>query len=120
MKNNKNNTNHKNNNKFKNRISLRLAPISLMFPDARISPPVTTGAWENDLALGDVIKALTLDKRYATYIRQMLLALTTDVDVIRWRQEILTEFLNNPSLPDAIEALLPSFSSLRQGNSHRC
>ncbi len=117
MKNNKNNVNHKNNSKLKNRISLRLAPISLMFPDVKISPPVTTGAWENDLALSDVIKALTLDKRYASYIRQALISLTTDADMIRWRQEILTDFLNNPSLPEVVETLLPSFSSLQQGNS---
>jgi DNA mismatch repair protein MutS len=117
MKNNKNNANHKNNTKLKNRISLRLAPISLMFPDGRSQPSVTPGAWETDLALSDVIKALTLDKRYASYVRQMLLALTTDADMIRWRQETLTDFLNNPKLPDAVEALLPSFSSLQQGNS---
>jgi hypothetical protein len=117
MKNTKNNSNHKNTTKLKNRIPLQLAPISLMFPDARSLPVAISGAWENDLALGDVIKNLTLDKRYASYIRQILLALTTDDDVIRWRQATLMDFLNNPGLPDAVEALLPNFSSLQQGNS---
>ncbi len=113
----KNNKNNKKNAKLRSRVSLRLAPISLMYPGERSSVNATTGAWENDLSLGEVIKALTLDKRYASFVRQTLLTLTTITDVIQWRQSILADFLNNPSLTDAVEALLPSFSGLEPGNS---
>ncbi len=107
----------KNNGKVKHRAALSLPPISLMFPDARqqTPPPASTG-WENDLGLNEIARALTLDKRYAPFVQKTLLALTTDPDVIAWRQAVLADFLKNPGLVDKLTPMLSRLASLAQGN----
>ncbi|HVU11781.1 MAG TPA: hypothetical protein VHD90_10900 [Phototrophicaceae bacterium] len=106
----------KNNSKLKDRAPLNLPPISLMFPGAKQAANANFSAWEEDLGLSDLLKALTLDKRYTAFVRQALVALTSEAEVIIWRQATLADFLNNPAMIEAIAALLPQLASLQQGN----
>jgi DNA mismatch repair protein MutS len=102
---------------LRTRTPLAAPPISLMYPGTKPTISVEANQWERDLGLGEVLSALTLDKRYATFVRETLLTLTTDTSVIAWRQAVLADFLNNPDLSERIETILPQLASLRQGNS---
>ncbi len=106
----------KKNSKLKDRAPLNLPPMSLMFPGAKQTAGASFAAWEEDLGLSDLLKALTLDRRYTSFVRQSLVTLTTDADVIAWRQATLADFLNNPAMIEAIATLLPPLASLQQGN----
>ncbi len=101
---------------LKDRAPINLTPISLMFPSAKPASIAHTGLWETDLGLSDILKTLTLDKRYSSFVRQTLTALNTDSDVIGWRQASLADFVNSPTLIDGVTALLPQLASLQQGN----
>src|SRR4051812_36190160 len=92
----------KTNGKVKDRAPLNLPSISLMYPHKKPELKTTSGEWENDLSLNEVVKALTPDKRYSAFIRQSLTAMNTDPDVIAWRQAVLADFLNNPDLDEKI------------------
>ncbi len=98
--------------------SLSLRPISLLnpTPDATQAPP-TDASWEADLGLSDLINALSPDRRHRRFIRAILLALPTDPTVIRWRQDILADFVENPALVDTLEALLPHIAGLTEDNA---
>lgn len=106
----------KNSAKAKNRAILSLPPISLMYPDKKPAPSTVTVGWEEDLGLNEVVRALALDKRYAPFVRQALVALTTDAETISWRQATLLDFLKHPMLVEQIQAILPRLASLMQGN----
>jgi DNA mismatch repair protein MutS len=96
------------------RLRLDLALPSLMWPN---SPPENTSpsaAWEADLGLNELSSALTLHPRYASYVRQILIALVTDPAVIHWRQRVLSDFVHNPPLVERAQALLPRLASLGQ------
>lgn len=102
-------------NRPKIRSELRLPPISLLgLADPLIDPSPQT--WEIDLGLSEVIAAFTDQRRYSGFIRQVLMNLVTDPQVIRWRQAILGDFIRNPTLIQAAQILLPRLASLRQGS----
>lgn len=106
---------NKSNGKLKHRATLHLSPLSLMYPGAK--PPVSNApaAWESDLTLADIVRALTLDRRYASFVRQMLMALNTDGEVIAWRQATMADFLNNPALVERAGELMARLAGLQQG-----
>src|SRR5436190_7332205 len=81
---------------------------SLMHPDGQLpgrEPP--QAAWETDIGLGDLIRAMTVDRRHQPFVRKVLVGLTTDSAVIAWRQAVFADFHRNPDLAERIEALLP-------------
>jgi hypothetical protein len=99
------------------RPALDLPPISLMGPGGRPPEQHTTLLWEEDLGLADLVRALALDRRYQPYTTRVLTALTIDPAVIRWRQGVLVDFVNNPALVDAIAGLLPRLGGLGRRNT---
>lgn len=96
-----------------------LPPIpSLLAPPD--SPPLArtgTPAWADDLGLDELIRAFGVNNRYTATLRGLLGALTTDPAVIRWRQAVLGDFLNNPALVEHIRALLPKLADLQMGHN---
>jgi DNA mismatch repair protein MutS len=106
---------NKSNGKLKSRTPLNLPPLSLMFPGVKPAATKAPAAWESDLALTDIVKALTLDRRYGSFVRQMLLALTTDGEIIAWRQATMADFLNNPMLVEQAGELMSRLAGLQQG-----
>ncbi len=98
------------------RTLLAAPPLSLMYPDTKPPSSANGTQWERDLGVGELLRALTLEKRYAAFVRETLLALVTDATVITWRQMVLMDFRRNPDLSQQIEALLPQLASLRQVN----
>ncbi len=98
------------------RAQLDIPLTSLMWPDGN-TPKMTGGAvWEGDLGLSDLVKVLALNPRYTSYVRQILTALTSDIDVLRWRQAVLADFLANPALVETAISLLKRLASLQSGS----
>jgi hypothetical protein len=98
------------------RPRLDIPLTSLLWPDARPTVPAPNAAWENDLGMNDLIKALSPAPRYAAFVRQTLSALLSDPAVIGWRQAVLADFDRNPALRDQCEALLPRLAGLGHTN----
>ncbi len=99
------------------RAALIITIPSLMQPaDKPLSRP-GAAHWENDLGLGELVQALSVDPRYTQFIRQALLGLSTDPDVIAWRQAVLADLLRNPGLVEQVQALLPQLANLRRGRA---
>lgn len=100
-------------------VELDIPQVSLMWPDARReTPKPTAGAtWEADLGLSDLVEALARNSRYSVYVRHTLAALNGDLNVIRWRQAVLGDFLRNPTLVATAQQLLPQLASLQGGNA---
>jgi DNA mismatch repair protein MutS len=91
-----------------------------MWPESVSQHNPAVGAasnWIADLGILDLIRGLTQDRRYTSYIRNTLVTLVTDPDVIRWRQAVLRDFLNNPALMEAASDMLPRLAGLRDGNA---
>lgn len=106
-------------------------PLSLLWPDGRASVRCSrlSDAAVADLQLPRVIAALIgsdapgarLAAREA-FARDVLTELVWDTDIIRYRQAVLDDLLNNPSLREGLEAVLPSLEALgdvRRGERYR-
>lgn len=96
---------------------LSLPPLSLIYPQPRPAPVSTAPHWEQDIGLDDLVSALTLERAYRPFVRAMLTNLTTETDVIRWRQAVLSDFVNNPTMTAIIEELLPQLNGLNAGSA---
>src|SRR5438094_10639326 len=82
--------------------------LSLIWTDGALpgrEPPSVV--WEHDLGLGELIQAMTGDRRYASYVRRVLVSLIADPEVIARRQAVFGDFMRNPALVERIGALLP-------------
>lgn len=75
--------------------------------------PDWPGSTVRDIGLDDLINALKVDLRYRARVRPLMLTLSGDERVIRYRQEVLDDLLNAPGLRLAFEGLLPRLADLR-------
>lgn len=66
----------------------------------------------NDLNLRRLVRSIALSPQYESYVKGILLHLTTDVTVIRYRQAILSDLLENPQLVAQLEVLLEEIIAL--------
>src|SRR5215813_4743771 len=99
------------------RADTSIAIPSLMQPaDKPVSRP-GAAPWEADLGLGELVQGFGVDPRYTFFIRQALLGLSTDAEVIAWRQAVLADFLRNPGLVEQAQSLLPQLANLRRGHA---
>ncbi len=103
------------------RSTFSIPPTSLLWPISRPPAAPSKGAaavaWESDLGLGELAQYFSSDRRYLPFIRSLLAALTTDPQVIAWRQAVLADFVANPIMAEKIDGLLGRFVDLRQGNA---
>ncbi|HEY3340699.1 MAG TPA: hypothetical protein VGK81_01725 [Anaerolineae bacterium] len=65
-----------------------------------------------DLGLDTLVNALSLDARYTDATRTILASLCEQTEVIRYRLDVLDDFLNCPGLMAAFEARLPALAQL--------
>lgn len=78
------------------------------------SPAARTALNAHDLGLPAIIQALDFDRRHQQFFAQTLDELVTDGAVIAFRQDMLANLLELPSLANAFEALLPSLRELNE------
>lgn len=95
------------------RPNLTINPVSLLYPGVRPEGKAVADAWVNDLALETLVRAMSDERRYVPFIRQTLSELPADPQVIAWRQAVMTDFIDNPTLVTQIEALLPRLQNLQ-------
>jgi DNA mismatch repair ATPase MutS len=96
---------------------LSLPALSLLFPSGKLPPAPAATAWEEDIGLNDVLDALQTERRHRLFARQVLVALLADESVIGWRQAVLQDLVNNPTLLADLETLLPKLGGLDHDTS---
>lgn len=67
----------------------------------------------NDLSIDFLCEALTKDAYERNSIKNMLISVTDDVEVIEYRRDIFDDFLRFPKLRDDLTALLDKLADLR-------
>jgi DNA mismatch repair protein MutS len=65
-----------------------------------------------DLGIDYLLKGFSYEPDQQKAVRQVLVSLISDPRVIRYRQDVLTELLEKPSLAEKLQALLPVIESL--------
>lgn len=76
-------------------------------------------AWDADLALEPLARALALGPRYVGAARSVLTALAADPAVIARRQDALDDLLADPALAARLEELLPSVGAAAAAGTSR-
>jgi hypothetical protein len=65
-----------------------------------------------DLGIETLAEYISSDQKHAKSILSFLLALTTDSEVIRYRQEVLEDCLRLPDVLNTLEALQPTLAEM--------
>ncbi|MEO1286793.1 MAG: hypothetical protein AAFV93_03425 [Chloroflexota bacterium] len=89
------------------------AQFSLLYPDA--SPVFKRNPNPHlfaDLNLRRLVRSIALSPQYETYVSNILTTLTQDVEVIRYRQAIINDLLNNPTLIEQLHSILEEILAL--------
>lgn len=89
--------------------------ISLLWSAAPPRQRLTPNAWEEDLGLPMLVRAITGSHRHAAQVRAVLAGLCSDPATIVYRQEVLADLLRLPALVTRLEGLLPQLAGLAQG-----
>ncbi len=77
------------------------------------SPAPAPSKWADELELGVLARALDVDGRHGSLVRELLGALSTDAPTIRFRQAMQSDLRTNPALARTVESLLPALASLK-------
>lgn len=92
-------------------------PYSLLYPAGSENTQHTPYFLKNtpeDMGVEIIVKELAYDRQYETGVRNLLLELNTSIAVIEYRQEILADLLENPTLADGLKDGLASISKLQR------
>lgn len=71
-----------------------------------------------NLEINTFCSKIGYDSEEAEFIKNILINFCTDVDVIKYRQEIFEDFLNCKEITECFESILPKFSQLNNLNSY--
>lgn len=97
------------------RLSHSKRPFSLLYPSGCNSDP-TPNKWGEqtiaDLGVDKIVLSLSSNADYQERIKQILFELPGDPQIIRYRQEILGDFLRSPNLVAGFKELLPLLARL--------
>jgi hypothetical protein len=89
--------------------------ISLLWPQgagAAQGTDLRQGRSASDLGLDELAAALSIDTHYTNGVRTILATLCDDPAVVRYRHEVLDDFLSCPGLCAGLEAALPMLVQL--------
>ncbi|MEL6309172.1 MAG: hypothetical protein AAFV98_01270 [Chloroflexota bacterium] len=89
--------------------------LSLLWqsPDSIPERPASDSLYE-DLNVRRLVRSIALNPRYENYVRDILLTITTDASVIRYRQQVMVDLLNNPALVAQLHQLLEEIIALEE------
>lgn len=88
--------------------------FSLLFPkDAKRESKTLTAESINDLSIDFIIEALTEHRYEREHIRKLMISVTDDPDVIRYRRDVFEDFLRFPELRSSMEELVKKLADLR-------
>jgi DNA mismatch repair protein MutS len=87
--------------------------VSLLWLDGKSQPPPPHDSFvATDLNLTRLIWSLSLSPQYEAHVRGVLLALTTDMETICYRQAVLADLLRNPELVQRLYVVLEEIIDL--------
>jgi DNA mismatch repair ATPase MutS len=89
--------------------------VSLLYPSDAVDRSAFQHWSKNalaDLAVDKLVKALRHGPTYEHSVREILLTLCSDPEIITYRQETLEDFLNNPDFVGKLASLLPLMERL--------
>ncbi len=100
--------------------------LSLLYPPEHPRPQAFQHWGKNtlsDLGLDILVRKLSYARKYEAAVKNILLELCPDLDVIAYRQEVLQDFLDRPSLLAQCAEILDSLAKLhdatdRQSTGH--
>lgn len=91
-----------------------MSEFSLLYPqNSNAVYHTLTKEAVNDLSVDYLCDALTQDKYEKNSIKQLLINITDDEDVIKYRGDVFDDFLNFPVLRQNLSALLEKLADLR-------
>lgn len=94
---------------------MELKKFSLLYPENSNAKYKTLNKEAiNDLSIDYICSALTDDVYEIQSIRQLLINITDDEDVIKYRCDVFEDFLKFPKLRDDLTALLSKLKDLRE------
>lgn len=94
---------------------MELKRFSLLFPqNCKAEYKTLNKEAINDLSIDYLCSTLTDDVYENQSIRQLLINVTDDIDVIRYRCDVFEDFLSFPKLRDDLTALLSKLKDLRE------
>lgn len=87
---------------------------SLLYPQnaERKNKTLTTESI-NDLSIDFILEALTEQRYERDHIRKLMISVTDDPEVIRYRRDVFEDFLRFPALRKAMEDLVKKLADLR-------
>ncbi len=89
--------------------------LSLLYPqNSKAEYRTLTKEAVNDLSIDYLCEALTKEPYERNSIRQLLINITDDEEVIKYRCDIFDDFLRYPKLRDDLTALLDKLNDLRE------
>ncbi len=89
--------------------------FSLMFPENKLRELNTlTDEAQNDLSLDFILDALSEDAYERNLIRKIMIQITDDEEIIRYRRDVFEDFLRFPDLREEMGALLEKLTDLRE------
>ena len=92
-----------------------MADLSLFYPSGSKAVYRTlTKEAQNDLSIDFICDALTKDAYEKNSIRQLLINITDDESVIKYRCDVFEDFLRFPKLREDLTALLEKLADLRE------
>lgn len=98
-------------------MTLSLLWPSHVPPQAQIHKPTLGDLSSRDLGLDKIVAALAPERKHQPFIEAILRHLTTDADIIRYRQAVLADLLAHPSLAQKLTDLLPTIDELASFSS---
>lgn len=94
---------------------MMLEKLSLLYPkDKEVEYKTLSKEAINDLSIDYLCDALTVDEYEKNSIKQLLINVTCDEEVIRYRCDVFEDFLRFPKLRDDMTALLLKLKDLRE------
>jgi DNA mismatch repair protein MutS len=78
---------------------------------------ISPGVWR-DLGMDTIAAAFTSNQEHLRWVKKVLSSLILDPEVIRYRQEVLQDLLNNPVMVERMRDLLPVIDSFTQNSFH--
>lgn len=89
--------------------------FSLMFPQGKSRELCTlTPEAENDLSIEFILDALSEDEYEKNLMRKIMVTVTDDEEIIRYRCDVFEDFLRFPKLREEMSELLKKLADLRE------
>lgn len=98
-------------------MSLKADGFSLLWPKPEVKQVDSgmgtfTDTSISDIGIDELVKAISINERYRSTVKTLMLQLCQDADTLQYRLDILEDILNIPCLEQAFMELIPMINEL--------